>query len=104
MAGKEQSTPQKKVPEEQDELDLIGGTTEDDFTEAMAHIRYSRRNIFNKYRYQLTAVRERELLYGENSLLSNFGSLVAEICSSNVVYKVTVIINIAGHCLHIPGS
>lgn len=55
--------------EEQDELDLIGGTTEDDFTEAMTHIR------------------ERELLYGENSLLSNFSPLVTEICSNNTTYK-----------------
>ena len=54
---------------EQDELDLIGGTTEDDFTEAMTHIR------------------ERELLYGEDSLLSNFGPLVTEICSNNTAYQ-----------------
>ncbi|KAL2862916.1 condensin subunit YCS4 [Aspergillus lucknowensis] len=54
---------------ENDELDLIGGTTEDDFTEAMAHIR------------------ERELLYGENSLLSNFGPLVTEICANNNTYS-----------------
>lgn len=53
---------------EDNELDLIGGTTEDDFTEAMAHIR------------------ERELLYGENSLLTNFGPLVAEICANNNLY------------------
>ncbi|KAL4907613.1 hypothetical protein BDW74DRAFT_110980 [Aspergillus multicolor] len=57
------------TPTENDELDLIGGTTEDDFTEAMAHIR------------------ERELLYGENSLLSNFGPLVAEICANNNTYS-----------------
>jgi condensin complex subunit 1 len=61
-------TPAKKA-EDADELDLIGGTTEDDFTEAMAHIR------------------ERELLYGENSLLSNYGPLVTEICSNNTTYK-----------------
>ncbi|KAL4864967.1 hypothetical protein BDV12DRAFT_175357 [Aspergillus spectabilis] len=54
---------------ENDELDLIGGTTEDDFTDAMAHIR------------------ERELLYGEMSLLSNFGPLVAEICANNITYS-----------------
>lgn len=60
---------QKPGTVDQDELDLIGGTTEDDFTEAMAHIR------------------ERELLYGENSLLSNFGPLVTEICSSNTAYR-----------------
>lgn len=53
---------------DQDELDLIGGTTEDDFTEAMTHIR------------------ERELLYGDHSLLSNFGPLVTEICSNNTAY------------------
>ncbi|KAJ9349445.1 hypothetical protein DTO027B9_7600 [Paecilomyces variotii] len=61
---------QKKKDEvtEDDELDLIGGTTEDDFTEAIAHIR------------------ERELLYGENSLLTNFGPLVTEICANNNAY------------------
>ncbi|KAI8624151.1 armadillo-type protein [Xylariaceae sp. FL1651] len=58
------------APEEAgDELDLIGGTTEDDFTEAMAHIR------------------ERELLFGPQSLLSNFGPMVAEICSRSDIYK-----------------
>lgn len=62
---------QHKKPEEDegDELDLIGGTTEDDFTEAMAHIR------------------ERELLYGPTSLLAMFGPLVSEICANNTTYK-----------------
>ena len=55
--------------EEKDELDMIGGTTEDDFTEAMAHIR------------------ERELLFGPNSLLANFGPLATEICANNTAYK-----------------
>lgn len=59
----------KAAKEAADDLDMIGGTTEDDFTEAMAHIR------------------ERELLYGENSLLANFGPLVSEICSNNTTYK-----------------
>jgi condensin complex subunit 1 len=54
---------------ESDDLDMIGGTTEDDFTEAMTHIR------------------ERELLYGDHSLLANFGPLVSEICSNNTTYK-----------------
>ncbi|KAL1311517.1 hypothetical protein AAFC00_001639 [Neodothiora populina] len=54
--------------EEQDELDLITGTTEDDFTEAITH------------------VRERELLYGNQALLSNFGPLVREICMNNTSY------------------
>ena len=63
------ASPVKSGAVDQDELDLIGGTTEDDFTEAMTHIR------------------ERELLYGENSLLSNFGPMVAEICSNNTAYQ-----------------
>ena len=54
--------------EDQDELDLIAGTTEDDFTEAIARIR------------------ERELLHGPNSLLSNFGPLVTELCANNTSY------------------
>ncbi|KAM0717924.1 hypothetical protein Q7P37_006256 [Cladosporium fusiforme] len=58
----------KPEPEEKDEMDLIGGTTEDDFTDAIAHIR------------------ERELLYGQTSLLTNFGPLVKEICSNNTSY------------------
>lgn len=62
------ASPSKMAVNSQNELDLIGGTTEDDFTEAMTHIR------------------ERELLYGENSLLSNFGPLVTEICSNNTNY------------------
>ena len=63
------ASPVKSVGVDQDELDLIGGTTEDDFTEAMTHIR------------------ERELLYGEKSLLSNFGDMVTEICSNNTAYQ-----------------
>lgn len=63
------ASPVKGSTADQDELDLIGGTTEDDFTEAMTHIR------------------ERELLYGTNSLLSNFAPLVTEICSNNTAYK-----------------
>jgi condensin complex subunit 1 len=59
---------EKEKEEEKDELDMIGGTTEDDFTEAIAHIR------------------ERELLYGTNSLLANFGPLVTEICANNAAY------------------
>ncbi|EFY86244.1 condensin complex component cnd1 [Metarhizium acridum CQMa 102] len=67
---KEKQTPAKtdKDKEDADELDLIGGTTEDDFTEAMAHIR------------------ERELLYGTESLLAIFGPLVSEICANNTSY------------------
>ena len=65
----QKSAAEKEKEEENDELDLIGGTTEDDFTEAIAHIR------------------ERELLYGPNSLLANFGPMVSEICANNTAYK-----------------
>jgi condensin complex subunit 1 len=58
----------KKEETPADELDLITGTTEDDFTDAVAH------------------VRERELLFGKNSLLANFGPLVIEICGNNKAY------------------
>lgn len=71
-AEQEKNKPINPAPQNEaaddDELDLIGGTTEDDFTDAMAHIR------------------ERELLYGQNSLLSNFGPLVEEICSNSNTY------------------
>ena len=59
----------KEDEEEGDELDLIGGTSEDDFTEAMAQIR------------------ERELLYGATSILAMFGPMVSEICANNTTYK-----------------
>lgn len=64
-----QAKDKSKVDDEGDELDLIGGTTEDDFTEAMAHIR------------------ERELLYGPTSLLAHFGPMVSEICANNTTYR-----------------
>lgn len=68
-AESRRSSNNNEKEEAQDELDLIGGTTEDDFTEAMQHIR------------------ERELLYGPDSLLAMFGPLVSEICANNTKYK-----------------
>ncbi|PHH74117.1 hypothetical protein CDD82_5098 [Ophiocordyceps australis] len=65
---KQASAKSDKEKEDADEMDLIGGTSEDDFTEAMAHIR------------------ERELLYGPSSLLGLFGPLVSEICANNTTY------------------
>lgn len=58
----------KQPTPEQDDLDLMAGTNEDDFTEFIAHIR------------------ERELLYGPDSLLAKFGPLVAEVCANNTNY------------------
>ncbi|KAJ8117902.1 hypothetical protein OPT61_g998 [Boeremia exigua] len=54
---------------EADDLDLMAGTNEDDFTDAIAH------------------VRERELLFGPQSLLANFGPLVSDICANNTSYN-----------------
>jgi condensin complex subunit 1 len=80
---------QKKAGEEPDDMDLIGGTTEDDFTEAMSIIRcvLGCNMLGVQVIFDLNC-RERELLYGENSILSNFGPLVSEICANNIVYKV----------------
>ncbi|KAK3804526.1 MAG: LOW QUALITY PROTEIN: non-SMC mitotic condensation complex subunit 1-domain-containing protein [Benniella sp.] len=52
-----------------DELDQVVGTTEDEFGDAMAHIR------------------ERELLFGEGSLLQVFGPLIVNICGNNTPYN-----------------
>lgn len=60
--------PEPSKEDERDELEMIGGTTEDDFTEAISHIR------------------ERELLYSRQSLLALYGPLVAEICANNTLY------------------
>ncbi|KAK9712483.1 condensin complex non-SMC subunit Cnd1, variant 2 [Basidiobolus ranarum] len=51
-----------------DELDQVVGTTEDDVADVA------------------TYVRERELLFGPKSLLTTFGALVVHICSNNTVY------------------
>lgn len=63
------------------ELEMIGGTSEDDFTDA------------------ITFIRERELLYGEKSLLAKFGPLVTEICTNSHLYKSTVLQRSATLCL-----
>ncbi|WLF79556.1 condensin complex non-SMC subunit Cnd1 [Lodderomyces elongisporus] len=49
--------------ERDEELEMIGGTSEDDFADAVQH------------------VREKELLYGQTSILAGFGALVKRICS-----------------------
>ncbi|CAH2355373.1 condensin complex subunit 1 [[Candida] railenensis] len=58
----------KVEDEDAGELEMIGGTSEDDFTDAVIYIK------------------ERQLLYGEDALLSKFGPLVKEICSNNKIY------------------
>ncbi|EPB86159.1 hypothetical protein HMPREF1544_07061 [Mucor circinelloides 1006PhL] len=51
-----------------DELDQVGGTTEDDIGDAM------------------TRIREREILFGPNSLLGVFGPILTEVCARNKIY------------------
>ncbi|KAF2746927.1 hypothetical protein M011DRAFT_468209 [Sporormia fimetaria CBS 119925] len=63
---KKDATPAPAAPEGPDELDLMAGTTEDDFSDHM------------------NLIRERELLYGPNSLLTTFGRLVQEICRNGL--------------------
>ncbi|ODV58652.1 condensin subunit YCS4 [Ascoidea rubescens DSM 1968] len=53
----------------EDDLEMIGATTEDDFTEV------------------INEVRENELLYGTSSILARFGPLVKEICSKEEKYQ-----------------
>ncbi|KAI8645568.1 non-SMC mitotic condensation complex subunit 1-domain-containing protein [Parasitella parasitica] len=51
-----------------DELEQVGGTTEDDIGEAM------------------TRIREREILFGPNSLLGIYGPVLTEVCARNKIY------------------
>ena len=53
-----------------DELDQVGGTAEDDIGDTITHIR------------------EREVLFGPNSLLARYGPLLTEICARNKIYTV----------------
>jgi condensin complex subunit 1 len=62
---------------------MIGGTSEDDFSEAIALIRYPTSII----ECLLTRYREKELLFGPQSLLARYGSLLVEVCSKPEVYK-----------------
>jgi len=54
-----------------DELELVAGSAEDDFTEALNHIR------------------ERELLYGDKSLLTAFVPIITHVCTNNKIYNVS---------------
>ncbi|ORX90468.1 hypothetical protein K493DRAFT_339988 [Basidiobolus meristosporus CBS 931.73] len=56
-----------KKPDD-DELDQVVGSTEDDVADVISH------------------VRERELLFGAKSLLATFGPMVVHICANNTTY------------------
>lgn len=63
------------------ELEMIGGTNEDDFADAIAFIK------------------ENELLFGENSLLSKFCPIVEEICSNTSRFSDSLLQRVAALCL-----
>ena len=70
----------KKEPDD-NELEMIGGTSEDDFTDAVVYIK------------------ERELLYGENAILARFGPMVQAICADSAAYSNTTLQRSAVLCL-----
>ncbi|KAK6885151.1 Condensin complex subunit 1 [Candida tropicalis] len=67
--SKGSSTNNGQEAEGENELEMIGGTSEDDFADAVVH------------------VKEREILYGETSLLAKFGPLVKDICAHSKQYR-----------------
>ncbi|AET38625.1 condensin subunit YCS4 Ecym_3121 [Eremothecium cymbalariae DBVPG len=67
--------------ETQKELEMIGGTNEDDFADAVHFIK------------------ENKLLFGENSLLAKFGSLVEEIVSNTAKFSDPMLQRAAVLCL-----
>ncbi|SCU84144.1 LAMI_0C06436g1_1 [Lachancea mirantina] len=71
----------KDAEENNVELEMIGGTNEDDFSDAISFIK------------------ENELLFGEHSLLARFGPLVEEIVSNNTKFTDPTLQRMAGLCL-----
>jgi hypothetical protein len=69
---------------EPDDLEMIGGTSEDDFSEAIALVR------FGPNRRLVDGFREKELLFGGQSLLARYGPLLVEVCSKPESYKVWI--------------
>lgn len=61
----------KAVDAATNDLDAVAGNAEDDIGETIAD------------------VRERELLYGENSLLRKYGRMIAAICANPRRYRVS---------------
>ncbi|KAI9006529.1 condensin complex component cnd1 [Phycomyces nitens] len=58
----------KKNTSTDEELEQVNGTAEDDIGDAITHIR------------------EREILFGPNSLLARFGPMITEVCTRNKMY------------------
>lgn len=72
---------QRKENAAESELEMIGGTSEDDFADVVVYIR------------------ETEILFGEKSLLAKFGSLVTEICLNRKAYDNGILQRSAVLCL-----
>lgn len=60
----------RKAEKGDDELEQVAGTAEDEIGDAISHIR------------------ERELLFGDGSLLATFGPLLTHVCANNTIYHV----------------
>ncbi|SCU85565.1 LANO_0C04654g1_1 [Lachancea nothofagi CBS 11611] len=71
----------QSTEERQQELEMIGGTNEDDFTDAV------------------NFVKEKELLFGESSLLARFGPLVEEVVSNSAKFADGMLQRTAVLCL-----
>jgi condensin complex subunit 1 len=81
--GRKKSSTKDQTPaaEEVDELELMAGPSEDDITDHIA------------------SIRERELLYGPDSLLANFGPMVRDICFNSTSYHHPTLLAQAALCL-----
>jgi hypothetical protein len=77
----------KVTDKDANDLEAVTGNAEDDIGDLVA------------------SVRERELLYGEGSLLAVYGGLIAHICSAPKAYKVSRLLELrvkssTHHSLH----
>ena len=70
---KKHSKESAKKKGEDEDLEMTTGTAEDEFIDVM------------------TAVRERELIFGPNTLLSTFAPIIVHICSNRQKYSVIII-------------
>lgn len=72
---------ESKEKGEENELEMIGGTSEDDFADAVIYIK------------------EKEILYSESSILARFAPMVKEICANNKSFDNTFLQRSATLCL-----
>lgn len=81
---KKHATETKTTEDKEDgenELEMIGGTSEDDFTDAVVYIK------------------EKELLYGDSSILAKFGPMVQTICANSSEFNNETLQRCAVLCL-----